>query len=326
MSELLPVLETLVADVDANRPVALCVVLQTKGSTPQSPGASMLVRADMSTVGTLGGGCVENEVRTRAFGYLEKSEGAMLDFLLDQKDGFENGLICGGKMYIGVQPVTAANVNSYRDALSLTQQRKSAQMPITIREEHALNEYRVNLEVPPTLIIAGAGHVGQAVARLAVDLDFHVVAIDDRADYASPERFPPRVDLVVDDIANALRKYEMDGACYVVIVTRGHQHDHAAVDAVIRSNAGYIGLIGSKRKSRLILDDLARAGATPDQIAAIHTPIGLDIGAVTVPEIAVSIVAQLVQHRRRHHAKVVEGPIATNSNIKSEISDLKSEF
>lgn len=264
----------------------------------------------MSTVGTLGGGCVENEVRTRAYGYLEKTEGAMLDFLLDQKDGFENGLICGGKMYIGVQPITPNNVAPYRDALSLAKRRKPAQMPITIREDDALNEYRINLEVPPTLIIAGAGHVGQAVARLAVDLDFHVVAIDDRADYASHDRFPPQVKLVVDDIAEALRNYELDRACSVVIVTRGHQHDHAAVDAVIRSDAGYIGLIGSKRKSRLILDDLAKAGVSAERIDAIHTPIGLDIGAVTVPEIAISIVAQLVQHRRRHHASIVEGPIA----------------
>lgn len=311
MSELLPVLETLVADVDAGRPAALCVVLRTKGSTPQSPGAAMLVRADMTTVGTLGGGCVENGVRTRAFGYLEKDEGALLDFLLDEQDAFENGLICGGKMYIGVQPITKANIDPYRNALALARQRNTAKMPITIREEGALNEYRVNLEVPPTLVIAGAGHVGQAVAKLALDVDFHVVVIDDRADYASRERFAPQVELVVDDIASALRKHPMDGGTCVVIVTRGHQHDHAAVDAVIRSNAGYIGLIGSKRKSRLILDDLAKAGVMPEQIAAVHTPIGLDIGAVTVPEIAVSIVAQLIQHRRQHSAKTVEGPIPT---------------
>lgn len=315
MSELLPVLETLVADVDANRPAALCVVLRTKGSTPQSPGAAMLVRADMSTVGTLGGGCVENEVRKRAFGFLEKDHGEMMDFLLDQEDGFENGLICGGKMYIGVQPITKENVSPYRDALRDARNRKPAQMPIAIREDDATNEYRIHLEVPPALIIAGAGHVGQAVARLAVDLDFHVVAIDDRADYASRNRFAPDVELVVDDIADALRKYPMDQGCFVVIVTRGHKHDYEAVDAVIRSSAGYIGLIGSKRKSRLILDDLASAGVAPERIAAVHTPIGLDIGAITVPEIAVSIMAQLIQHRRKNRTTMIEGPINSNVNL-----------
>lgn len=311
MSELIPVLETLVADVDAHRPVALCVVLRTKGSTPQSPGAAMLVRADMTTVGTLGGGCVENDVRKRAFAYLEAGEGAMLDFVLDQKDSFENGLICGGKMYIGVQPITATNVAPYRAALASAVQRQRAHMPLVIRDGDALHEYHIHLEIPPTLIIAGAGHVGQAVARLAVELDFHVVVIDDRADYASRDRFAPQVELIVADIASALRKIPMDAGCFVVIVTRGHQHDHAAVDAVIRRDAGYIGLIGSKRKSRLILDDLAKAGVSDEQIAAVHTPIGLDIGAVTVREIAVSIMAQLIRHRRTRIAEIVEGPIAT---------------
>lgn len=309
MSELLAVLETLVADADAGHPAALCVVLRTRGSTPQSPGAAMLVRADMSTVGTLGGGCVENEVRTRAFGFIEKDEGALLDFLLDQQDAFENGLVCGGRMFIGVQPITKIGIRPYREALLLARQRKAASMPMKIREEGTLNEYHVRLEVPPTLIIAGAGHVGQAVAKLAGELDFRVVVIDDRADFASRDRFGPHVELVVDDIAGTLRRLPLDSGGYVVIVTRGHQHDHAAVEAVIGRGAGYVGLIGSKRKSRLILDDLASAGATQEAIASIHTPIGIDIGAVTVPEIAVSIVAQLVQHRRRHHSSIVEGPI-----------------
>ncbi|HPF41355.1 MAG TPA: XdhC family protein [Phycisphaerae bacterium] len=312
MSELLPVLETLVADVEADRPVALCVVLRTKGSTPQSAGAAMLVRADMTTIGTLGGGCVENDVRRRAFSFLDGRDGAALDFLLDQKDSYENGLVCGGRMTIGVQPVNRDNLSPYRDALALARNRRPAILPISIMEESVPREYRVRLEVPPTLFIAGAGHVGQAVARLAMTLDFRVVVIDDRADYACEARLGAGVECVVDEIAAALRRTELDEACYVVIVTRGHQHDHAAVEAVIGRPARYIGLIGSRRKSRLILEDLEKAGATPEQVAAIHTPIGLDIGAVTVPEIAISIVAELIQHRRLDHASIVEGPLSAD--------------
>src|SRR5262249_23447583 len=117
MSELLPVLQTLVSDVDAGHPVVLCTVVQTKGSTPQNAGASMLVRADYSTVGTLGGGCVEAEVRRRAQEKSLRGESGLLDFLLDHDYGWDDGLICGGRMFIGVMPVRPGDdVSAFRDA------------------------------------------------------------------------------------------------------------------------------------------------------------------------------------------------------------------
>ncbi len=316
MSELAPVLDALLADLDAGRPVALCTVVRTRGSTPQAPGATMLVRADGKSFGTLGGGCVEAEVRKRAFEMLRADQSGLLDFTLDHDYGWDDGLICGGRMFIGVMPLSReTDAAPYRAALAATRARQPATFPIVI--ESAANwdsqsrreRYTVHLEVPPTLLIAGAGHVGQALARLAVDLDFHVVVIDDRADYASRERFGPRVELVVDDIAAALRTRAIDPGCYVVIVTRGHQNDEKALDAVIRSSAGYIGLIGSRRKSRLILDDLRATGVPDDLLSRVHTPIGLPINAVTVPEIAVSIAAQLVQVRRTQLPALVEGPV-----------------
>jgi xanthine dehydrogenase accessory factor len=182
-------------------------------------------------------------------------------------------------------------------------------VPIVVEQAGRRVAYHLHLEVPPTLLIAGAGHVGQAVAELAVRLDFHVVVIDDRADCACPERFPAAVELVVSDIAAALRNYPIDPGCYIVIVTRGHRHDHLALDAVVRRPAGYIGMIGSRRKSRLILDELAVAGVPREPIERVHTPIGLRIAALTVPEIAVSIAAELVQVRRQQTPKLVEGPL-----------------
>lgn len=314
MSELLPLLETLVADVDAGRPVALCAVLATKGSTPQHPGAAMLVRADYSTVGTLGGGCVEAAVRQRAFEHLQRGEARLMDFVLDHDYGWDDGLICGGRMFIGCQPVTAANVAPYRAALAPARRREPAAVPITVCDEAAgEHAYRIHLETPPTLFIAGAGHVGQALARLAVELDFHVVVIDDRAEFAAPHRFDPRVELRVDPIAAALAEYPLDEACYVVIVTRGHKNDHQALDAVVRRPAGYIGLIGSRRKSRMILKDLEDTGVSRDELGRVHSPIGLPIGAVTVNEIAVSIAAQLVEHRRATQVPRIEEIVAAQT-------------
>lgn len=310
MSELLPILESLVAGAEAGHPIALCVVVKTKGSAPQSPGAGMLVRADFSTLGTLGGGCVEAEVRQRAFQLLRHEQVALLDFNLDHDYGWDDGLLCGGQMWIAVMSVTSrTGLAPFRDALELARRRQPASVPIVVEHERRPVAYRLHLEAPPTLLIAGAGHVGQAVAELAVRLDFHVVVIDDRADYVRPDRFPTGVELLANDIAGALRKYPIDRGCYVVIVTRGHRHDQQALDAVIRGPAGYIGMIGSRRKSQGILRDLAAAGVPREQLERVHTPIGVRIGAVTVPEIAVSIAAELVQVRRQHTPTLVEGPL-----------------
>ncbi len=307
MSELIPLLETLVTDADAGRDVALCVVAETRGSTPRAPGAAMLVRADQSTQGTLGGGCVEADTARQAFQMLRSGQSGLLEFKLDSDDAWDDGLICGGNMTIAVTPVRAGtDLTCYREALALAAEREPAQFPVHVEHSGAAREYRIHVEVAPQLVIAGAGHVGQAVAQLAVGLDFDVIVIDDRADFATSTRFDQRVRLIADDIARTLRNYALDADSYVVIVTRGHRHDHQALDAVIRRDAAYIGLIGSRRKSRMILKALAEAGVAPARIEAVHTPIGLPIGAVTVPEIAVSIVAELVKVRRARLPTLVE--------------------
>ncbi len=309
MSELLPVLETLLDGARAGRPGALCVIVATRGSTPRAAGAAMAVRADGTTVGTLGGGCVEAEVTRRAFELLARGESALLDFSLDHDYGWDDGLICGGRMEIAVMPVPSDAIAPLERALEQARAGKPARVPVRVMHAGRCVRYRVHLEIPPKLVIAGAGHVGRALARLARDLDFRVVVIDDRADFASPERFGEGVELIVRDIAAALRDLPLDAGSYVVIVTRGHRHDQAALEAVIRRPTAYLGMIGSRRKSRMILRDLAESGVPDLQIERVHTPIGLPIGAVTVQEIAVSIAAELVQVRRRSVPRAVEGPL-----------------
>lgn len=310
MNEIAKILRALIADVESSQQCAICVVTKTKGSTPQPAGACMLVRHDMSSIGTLGGGCVEAEVRKRAFELMTRGErSAILDFVLDHDFGWDDGLICGGRMYFGVNVISqASQLQPYREVLTAIENRQATSFPIFAETEGALSEYRVNIEVSPTLVIAGAGFVGQAVAKLAIDLDFRVVVIDDRDDMAHRKRFDPRVELTVGDIAESLNRFPLDDGTFVVIVTRGHQHDHQALDAVIRRDAAYIGLIGSRRKSDMILRDLADAGVPKERIDRVHTPIGLAIGAITVPEIAVSIAAELIQVRRQKTSQRVEGP------------------
>ena len=152
-----------------------------------------------------------------------------------------------------------------------------------------------------TLLIVGGGHVGQAVARLGADVDFDVWVLDDRAAYANRERFPTAQRCLVGDIGQQLQELvpQITPAIYALIVTRGHGHDEEALYHLAMSNAGYVGMIGSKRKIKLIYEDLLARGISPDALEKVHSPLGFDIGSQTVPEIAVSIVAELIARRNR---------------------------
>jgi len=182
-------------------------------------------------------------------------------------------------------------------------------VPLRVEHEGRRQEYRLCIEAPARLIIAGAGHVGAAVAKLAVGLDFQVIVIDDRGDLANGDRLPPPICPIVGDIERTLGAQSIDARSFVVIVTRGHNHDEQALHAVIDSDAGFIGMIGSRRKVKLIFDDLVTLGVDPEKLKRVHAPIGLPIGGVTVPEIAVSIIAELIQVRRSEKPTRVEGPV-----------------
>jgi xanthine dehydrogenase accessory factor len=310
MSDPIPILEMLTREVRAGRPVALCTVLKTYGSTPQTAGATMLVCQGSSAVGTVGGGAVEAEVQREAVGLLKAGRAALLELSLEHDYNTGCAPICGGRMSVGVVTIAStASAEPFAGALSLLRQRQPAQVPLVVEHQGRRLEYRLRFEVPPTLIIAGAGHVGQALARLTVELDFHVVVIDDRAEFASRERFGQRVRLMVGDIAAALGNYPIDAACYVVIATRGHLLDQQALAAVVQRPAAYVGMIGSKRKSNTILDILESGGVPRRLLDRVHTPIGFPIGAVTVNEIAVSVAAELIQTRRRSTPRAIEGPL-----------------
>ena len=165
------------------------------------------------------------------------------------------------------------------------------------REDDSTAVFLEPLQPRPTLLIAGAGHVGQALCHLGSWLDFDIAIVDDRADFASAERLPEADEIIIGDIATELRNYPITPLTYVVIVTRGHQHDESALHSVVESDARYIGLIGSRRKIKLIFDDLMEAGISEERLQRVYAPIGLDINSKTVPEIAVSIASQLIQIR-----------------------------
>jgi xanthine dehydrogenase accessory factor len=302
-------LESIIAALSGGERVALCAVVKTRGSTPQSPGAMLLLDQRMGTVGTLGGGCVEAEVCKRAFALLERGASELLSFQLDHDYGWDDGLICGGGMDVAVTPLIEKNqAEPIRRILADLAAGRDARVPLRVRTDAGWVEYAVRVEAEPQLVIAGAGHVGAQLARLAVELEFDVTVIDDRADFANSDRLPPPIKPLVGDIEQSLRAHPVDRDTYVVIVTRGHNHDEQALFAVIDSPARYLGMIGSRRKIKLIFDDLQAAGVSADRLARVHAPIGIPINSVTVPEIALSIAAQLVAVRRENQGRLVEGP------------------
>jgi xanthine dehydrogenase accessory factor len=341
MRDLLPTLAAILRD---ERPFVLCRLVETRGSTPQKAGATMLVFPDGSQAGTLGGGCVEAEVKRRALSLLAENRAEICKFQLDSDYGWDDGLICGGRMQVLVQPVASAAERQYytlvteflRNAKGLTEAvvfdaeasgmaapasylfdphgRLHASLGNSTSPPAALTAnlrlmgerprpYNVQgvayLPVLPRcrLFIVGGGHVGKAVADLAADLEFDVWIVDDRAEFASAERFPRAERRISGPIERVLPDIEITPDTYCLIVTRGHNHDQEALLHLCDRGARYVGLIGSRRKIKLIFDNLLAAGVPQESLKRVYAPLGIDIGSQTVPEIAVSICAELVAHR-----------------------------
>jgi len=301
---------------DSGEAVMVCVIVDTQGSTPQKAGATMLVMSNGQILGTLGGGCVEAEVRTTALRMLVErmqvaesivepiaepiaERGLLLRFKLDNDYGWDDGLVCGGSMRVAMVMIDSANsARPWRDALKKLDEREIATVNLDVADKDGA-AFTFSHEMLPraALVIAGAGHVAAALARVAAMLEFEVTVIDDRADFSNTDRFPSAA-CIVGEIDVELRRINIDAQTFVVIVTRGHRHDTDALGAVIESAARYVGLIGSRRKILTILRELRARGVSDEHLARVHAPIGLAINAVTPGEIAVSIAAELVAVRR----------------------------
>ncbi len=310
MADAAEILKRLIGEVEAGRRAALCAIVATRGSTPQAAGAILCVDQAARITGTLGGGCVEADVRRQAHQMLSGRQGQVLAFTLDHDFGDQDGLICGGQMDVAVGVLsTPDELEPIREAVGRLGEGLAAVLPVRVQTGDGPQEYRIGLEAPPELLIAGGGHIGRVMARLAVPLGFRVTVIDDRAAYANQDRFPPPVRAIVGDIGATLAGWPIGANTYIVIVTRGHNHDQQALIAVLASPAVYIGMIGSRRKIEVVFNDLRHAGATKEQLSRVHAPIGLKIDAVTTEEIGLSIAAELVAVRRAERHALVQGPI-----------------
>jgi xanthine dehydrogenase accessory factor len=338
-------LRHLIESLEHGRELILCQVVETRGSTPQKPGALMLVDPTGAQAGTLGGGCVEAEVKQKATRRIGQSGAEVHAFVLDHDYAWADGLICGGKMVILAEalrgPEPLGYFRAYRklleagdgftEAIVVDPDRLDGRVPLGSRalvdaerrfvaawpigapveelvagvgalDDRPRPTVRAGVAYLPTLprirlIIVGAGHVGQGVASLAARADFDVWVVDDRRQYANEERFPDAQRLIVGPIDEVLPTIEITPQTYALIVTRGHGHDQEALYHLAPTRASYVGLIGSRRKIRLIFDSLREQGIAEADLSRVVAPVGFDIGSQTIPEIAISIVAELIARR-----------------------------
>ena len=238
---------------------ALATIVQVNGSIPSYQSAKLLVREDGSMAGTIGGGCVEADVWNAAREVIETEKPKHLQFSLGQDAAYENGLICGGQLNVYIEPVTPQ----------------------------------------PRAYIFGAGHISKSLSKVADLAGFATVVIDDRESFASRERFPEAAEVHAGEYEEVFARLAVNSSSYIIIVTRGHRDDMRVLRLAIQSPARHIAMIGSKRKVISVVKELEKEGIPREAFDRLTAPMGLDIGAVTPEEIAVSVVAEMIAVRRQ---------------------------
>lgn len=247
--------------LEEGTPFVLVSVLEAVGSTPRKGGAKMIVLPDGRTIDTIGGGRVEAQATADALEALKRGVSRVVDYELRLSGEHALGMVCGGETKVSLDVHSPAS----------------------------------------TLLIIGAGHIGQKLAPMAKLLDFRVVVLDARPEFANADRYPEADEVIVGHPKDAADLVRIDERTHVVIVTHGHMHDKDALRAVATTDAAYVGMIGSRSKVGTVLSELAAEGVPAEALARTRAPVGLDLGGHTPGEVSLSILAQIIAER---HGKV----------------------
>ena len=328
--------QTIKENLDAGGKGVLATVIGRTGSAPRDVGARMYVDENGRSYGTVGGGMLELDVQKAAIERVNENKAAILHIRMDAKTVEAQGMLCGGNVDVLLEPVRTAHLGLYGRLGQMERKGRTGVVVTALGEvftktfiedtlaitgdpidETAAAHYLGLLAERRPVIVAdgafivepvfnrtrlyvfGAGHVSQYIAKIAGMVDFSVVVIDDREEFANPQRFPEADEIIVEDFVKAFSSLSFTGNEFVVIVTRGHSHDAEVLRSALSRDTRYIGMIGSKRKVKMIFDLMRQSGFAEDAIAKVYAPIGLSIHAETPQEIAVSIVSQLIEVRGR---------------------------
>lgn len=336
LSEILAECARIAAGSSGAGAAALASVARRHGSLPMSATAKLLVTAGGARIGTVGGGCLEAEIIERAHDVLQRRVPAMSQHSLNAELAGDYGLTCGGTAEMFIEPVFGDErlAAVYAAASALMARGEKALMATGVdwsdgvvkslagdgrligadeaRVRSAIDGFDAMSELPtlesgilveplsgrPRLVVFGAGHVGARLAEAAAFAGWRVTVADDRADFADARRLPFAERVVVCDFHDVGGAVNLDPDCYVVIATRGHQHDVVLAGQLVPQPLRYLGMLGSRRKVALTNKVLREWGVTDEAIGLVHAPVGLSIGADTPEEIAVSVVAEMIAVRR----------------------------
>jgi xanthine dehydrogenase accessory factor len=317
------VFEALAEAARNGEPVTLGIISGVKGSSPQKVGAKALFYGDGRIKGTLGGGCLEAEIQQRAVQSLRTGMPSTFDLLLDHDFGWDDGLICGGKVFGVILPNAQKAGHDFWTRLA----ERGSKISWGIRKDFFIGNtrdphptetepdwlYRETVTPPCALWIAGAGHIAQAVAPLALLLDFNVTVFDDRPALANYDVFPRAATLRADTWERLLAEPLPEVPSFSLIVTRGHRHDALVLKDWIRKPFLFLGMIGSSRKARTIFEHFIEEKlATSDDLKRVACPVGIRIRSQSVQEIAVSIMAQFIDKRAELVSKAA---VSTSAKI-----------
>ncbi len=293
-------------------PAVLATIIHVKGSVPREIGAKMLVRADGQVLNTIGGGAGEAKVIQQARNVLATGQKQVVEIDLSGTPQRETQGICGGKMQVWLERWEGENaIALILEVLSTLNNGQSVTLvtPFAPNQSPYLlplntpapeNAFVEVIQPPPTLLIVGAGHCAQPLAQVAHLIGFQIVVQDDRVEWANRDRYPQVEKIMNGEIAEAIDQLSQHTQLYAALVTRGYEYDLAALKALLRRAipCPYIGMIGSEKRVRQVFQAIAAENIPNEQLQTIHAPIGLDIGALTPEEIAVSIGAELTLVRR----------------------------
>jgi len=301
------------AELLSQQAVVLATVIQTRGSVPREVGSRMLIGGAGGISGTIGGGAGEARVIQRAIAVLQTGDKQRIEIDLSGAPERETQGICGGRLSVWLERWSGeeaialaaeivARLESGHPATLITPCAPD-QSPYLLPNPGApepADAFIDHLQPPPTLLIVGAGHVGIQLAKVADLMDFQVVVQDDRPEWANRHHYPQAKQIFTTDIQNAIAHLEYHSQLYAALVTRGYQYDLEALKVLLIRTppCQYIGMIGSEKRVRQVYQAIAQTGIDWRQLQTIHAPIGLDIGALTPAEIAISISAELILVRR----------------------------
>jgi xanthine dehydrogenase accessory factor len=294
----------------ARQPVVIATVTQVFGSVPREAGAKMFICADKRTVGTIGGGAGEAKVCQQAFQVLKTNTKQFVEIDLSGEPGGETEGVCGGQMRVWLErwdksllPLVEQIVFALETGEPATIVTPFDQTPYLLPESIETPQLTATgcfvepIEIPPVLLIVGAGHIAVQLARVAHLAGFQIIVTDDRPELTTAERFPNAA-LLTTSIDQAIQILACARSRYVALVTRSFEQDVNVLKALLPHSVHYIGMIGSHNRIGYVFQALADQGDNAGFLETIHAPIGLQIGALTPEEIAISICAELIQARR----------------------------